>query len=770
MASLKGANSQMAVSASRRKFLKTAARGLGLSWGGLRIVAGREPEWFRVGQGHAPAPETVQPPSRADRFVYGAEFYRPPNPPRSQRRAMLKTIAQQYQFNLIRVFPTWDYYNPVPGKFVFDEVEEVMAYCDEFGIRVLMGLVLEAAPYWLEETHPEARYVDAKGQRHRLEGNAGRITGGWPGLCPDWEPVREAARDFIHELVKVVAPHPSMYAYDVWNEPHVEPSSYGSIWATPPERLYCYCEKTIAGFRAWLEKRYGTIPRLNEAWTRRLPDWEAIDAPRALGTYADWVDWRRYMIDWCTQFLRFRVATVREVDSRHFIASHGTFHPPIDPTAEPAINGWRLAEAVEVWGLSCFPRGVRPLVYPGAAKFEITRSNAAGKDFWITELQGGHGNAGLWRSPEMRPQDIRLWNWIAVATGAKGIVYWAYLAEATGREATGFGLVTRDGAKTDRVEEAAKNNRLIQSYWDVIKDYRPEPRVAILFDQDNALLSFAMSGDENVSTQSSLGYYKALWNLDHWVDFLEPTYINLHRYQVLIAPWHLIGRRGTCEAFERFVLAGGTLILETAFGLFDEHFYHNPVVPPHGLHEAFGYREQTSFIVYRAPAPKDIAASDQIYYEPEIVFSAPVNARLKAHTFLTPIEILSATPIARSFGFTVAARKSLGKGQVYYLGTNLGASIAAGDDGGIDLLRAIVNPVVRPEVTAKNLRPRLIRGSRRSLLVVFNDTPQDQSSVVALPAGYRRALDVHRQVEIPVREEGIEVTVPYEDALVVELG
>ena len=95
--------------------------------------------------------------------------------------------------------------------------------------------------------------------------------------------------------------------------------------------------------------------------------------------------------------------------------------------------------------------------------------NAAGKDFWMTELQGGHANEGLSRSPQMRPRDVRSWNWLAVASGAKGMVYWAYLAEATGREATGFGLVNRDGTTTDRAEEAARNNQLIQAHWDLIQ-------------------------------------------------------------------------------------------------------------------------------------------------------------------------------------------------------------------------------------------------------------------------------------------------------------
>jgi beta-galactosidase GanA len=184
---------------------------------------------------------------------------------------------------------------------------------------------------------------------------------------------------------------------------------------------------------------------------------------------------------------------------------------------------------------------------------------------------------------------------MAVACGAKGVIYWTYHAEATGGEATGFGLANRDGSKTERVSEAAQNNHLIQTHWDIIKDYQPGAEVAILTDQDNGFLTYAMAGREDVSTESFRGYYKALWNMDLWADFIEPSRLAKINHKVLIAPWHLIGKKETCEHLRRYVENGGVLILETAFGLFDERCFYNPVIPPWGLADAFGYREKENY-------------------------------------------------------------------------------------------------------------------------------------------------------------------------------
>jgi beta-galactosidase len=479
------------MSSSRRKFIRNAASGVTLAWSSLHVVAGRGGA-AQAKPGLPMADPQIRPVAvPARQFLYGTQFFRPPSPPLAMRRGLIKTIAEEYKFKVIRIWPNWDYVNPEPDKWIFDEVEEVMSYCDEFGLQVLCGLMFELAPWWLEQKYPGARFIDARGRTMRLQSSPNNVTGGWPGLCFDWEPVREAGAKYIQQLIRVVSPHKSLFGYDCWNEPHIEPAWARNIWADPEELLFCYCERTIASFRAWLQQKYGSLDALNDAWTRRYPNWECIDAPRAMGTYADWVDWRRFMIERSTREMKFRVGTARAADPVHVMESHAAHHPPVDGCVTTGTNAWRLAELLDAWGMSLFPRWQFPVIAHGAAKFEITRSNAGGKPFYLTELQAGHGNEGLWRSPQMRPRDIRLYNWLAVAMGAKGVIYWNYLAEATGREATGYGLVLRRGAATDRSREAARTNRLIQSHWEIIKDHYPQPEVALLTDQDNAILTYA---------------------------------------------------------------------------------------------------------------------------------------------------------------------------------------------------------------------------------------------------------------------------------------
>jgi beta-galactosidase len=754
---------------SRRTFIQTATGMIVANWGGLQIVAGPPTALARFSEVPRPTPVPQE-------FIYGTEFFRPPNPPRALRHEMLKAIANEYNFNIIRIYCSWVYLNPEQGKFDFTEIEEVMNDCDQLGLRVLMGAVIEEAPYWLEAAHPEARFVDALGAPQRLQTASINMSGGWPSLCMDWDPVRGAAETFLRELAKAVSKHSSMYVYDVWNEPHLEPSGGREFNASTDQKLYCYCEKTVASFQNWLKQRYGTLEKLSEAWVRRYPRWDVIDPPRGPGSYVDWVDWRRFMIERSTEEMRFRVKTLRAVDTRSILESHVFSQAAILPLALQAINPWRLAELMETWGLSYFPRWQESPIYFGAAQIELTRATAAGKPFWITELQGGHGSNGIRRSRQMRPRDIRLWNWMLVAMGGKGIVYWCYLTEATGTESTGFGLVERDGSASERVLEAAQDHKLIQAQWEIIKDYKPNPEVAVLVDIDNALLTFAMSGKEDASTKSFAGYYKALWNSDVLVDFVEPQSLrDGDRYRVIIAPWHLIGKKDTCDHLRRFVEDGGTLLLETGFASYDEHMVYNPIVPAFGLADAFGYREQESLYMMQDdgrdnPNPEHLPQSERVYVEGHLTFTEPISVTIKAHTFLTPIAPASAKVIATYESTPVAATKKVGKGQVYYVGTNLGASIEEGSQAGIELVRTIVTQAIRPSVTSEKVRPRLIESPNGNLLIVFNDQIIDQTARVRVPSRYKMAMNVYDNQSQAISAGSVEIQVPFEGVSVLRLS
>ena len=78
------------------------------------------------------------------------------------------------------------------------------------------------------------------------------------------------------------------------------------------------------------------------------------------------------MIDRSVRDMHLRADTVRAADSNHIVGSHGEVgSPPLGSFAIDGVNGARLAEVVDLWGLSQFPRA------PGVAIVGWRREHGA---------------------------------------------------------------------------------------------------------------------------------------------------------------------------------------------------------------------------------------------------------------------------------------------------------------------------------------------------------------------------------------------------------
>jgi hypothetical protein len=114
--------------------------------------------------------------------------------------------------------------------------------------------------------------------------------------------------------------------------------------------------------------------------------------------------------------------------------------------------------------------------------------------------------------------------------------------------------------------------------------------------------------------------------------------------------------------------------------------------------------------------------------------------------------------------------KKVGKGLVYYIGTNLGASIEGGSQPGMELVRAIVTQAVQQVVASDKVRPRLIESPNGSLLIVFNDNITDQTAEIRVPERYKQAVDVYSQRSQTIQDNKVQVIAPFEGVSVVRLS
>jgi beta-galactosidase GanA len=64
--------------------------------------------------------------------------------------------------------------------------------------------------------------------------------------------------------------------------------------------------------------------------------------------YTDWLDWRQFIEERTTEYMKFRVKKVRDIDPNHIVESHVSHFPPIQSATLDGTQGWRLAEVLDV--------------------------------------------------------------------------------------------------------------------------------------------------------------------------------------------------------------------------------------------------------------------------------------------------------------------------------------------------------------------------------------------------------------------------------------
>lgn len=504
-------------------------------------------------------------------MIFGAQYYRPPFPGRERWRQDLEHM-HALGFNTVKHWVVWNWVERRPGEFEFHELDELVDLSGQCGLQVVLNLIPEGAPYWTSGQE-EMFYQTASGEVLRYSGPANIPSAGWPGLCPDNPEAQQMICRFIQTVAEHFADHPNVVAFDVWNEPHLEPMfDYSG-------QLLCYCRHSVRQFLQWLKKRYGTLDQLNRAWFRAYTSWEQVEPPRRFGTAADMMDWRRFWLDNLAKWLRKRVQAAREGAPSKVIQTHTAFSGYMGANNRGGLGNelgdeFLLAREVDLFGLSSFPLWLmgEEHVQGHFINAEIIAAAARDKPFYQVELQGGAGKAGLLGGFVPTEQDVRQWNWNVIAAGGKGVVYWQYAAEPAGMESPGFGLVNFDGSDTPRSLAAGACAKEFSAPC-LDQARRCSAVNAIYLSRDSDLLCYAMGDEESYN-----GSFQGIWRLledagipNQFVHADHADTLYSEGVRCLYLPMALSISRREQEQLLAYVTAGGRLIVEAGAGAYREN-------------------------------------------------------------------------------------------------------------------------------------------------------------------------------------------------------
>lgn len=447
---------------------------------------------------------------------------------------------------------SWGSLEPEEGRYTFDWLDRVMERLAKNGMRVVLATPSGAKPNWLALKYEEVRACGPDGRRRPqwLRHNH----------CPTSPVYRQKVAEINRRLAARYGANPAVVLWHISNE-------FGGT-----HDGLCECRLCKDAFRAWLKNRYGTLDALNAAWWTRFwshtyTAWEQVDT-------LDWsihglgLDWRRFVTDQYTDFLRAEIVALREGGAKQPTTTNlmGFFE---------TLNYWKFAEPIDVVSWDSYPHWhAKPdeeVALQTAMAHDLNRSLKGGRPFLLMESTPSVTN---W-APCSRPKAPGLHflaSLQAVAHGSDSVQYFQLRKSRGSSEKFHGAVIDHVGHENTRVfREVTAVGEALEKLAPVVGS-RTESEIALIFDWENDWAIRQAAGPRNTNKchlDTCYEWYRPFWKRGIPVDLAcEDT--DFSRYRLVVAPMLYMVRKGVGERLTAFVEKGGTLVLTYLSGLVNE--------------------------------------------------------------------------------------------------------------------------------------------------------------------------------------------------------
>ena len=525
------------------------------------------------------------------RITYGAVYFRKSNPPREDwARDYAQAAADG--MNMFRHWFLWGAIERKPGVYDWVEYDEHLALAAKNGMGTVIAEFADCVPEWFYHGHKDCFCMSRTGVQAPYSGlSASCAVGGFVpgGLCLDNPKTREYVERFLRALAGHYKGHPGLFGYDVWNECNFD----GDM---------CFCEHTQQAFREWLKAKYGSLDALMKAWYRYgYESWEQVEAPRFTEQHPQCLDWLLFRKENFYRQYDWKVNILRSVDPDARITNHGVA-ATLDYTYGNGNDDWMAAEQAESYGLTWVMgrKGTEP--WKQWQAMDLVRAASRGKPFWHAEMQGGP----LWLQPQVigrtkddgrvaTAEDVRLWNLVSLAGGARGILYLRWRSLLDGPLFGSFGLYANDGLPNDRSRAASQiakwaNGPATEALF-AAKPVRADVGIIVLdkIQWFNKLVQQA--GPQKFYSLCQWGIYRAFFDSRLQADWVH--FKDIDEYKILYFAYPIQLDAADARKLEDWVRRGGRLICEGLPGYFGDGGKVGTVQPNNGLDGLFGVTEET---------------------------------------------------------------------------------------------------------------------------------------------------------------------------------
>lgn len=488
-------------------------------------------------------------------MFYGAAYY--PEQRKPERWEHDLDQMEKARINTLRVGEfAWCFFEPRLGHYDFGWMDRFRDLAAKRGIRLLMCPPLRTLPAWFATRDPSLRLV--------LDTGLPLEYGSRYSFCINHPDLRERGAALAAAMAKHYGHDQAVVGWHLDNEHGDEPD--------------CHCPICRTMFQIWLERKYGPIAELNEAWGLafwglRFDDFQQIPTTRISKTYhspGHVLDWRRFRSECTVDAARVQANEVRpRMRKGQFITTNN----------QAIWNGrtdyYRMAEILDVAGTNYYPpygSGSVLGIGEGLALAQC-RSYQNGRAFHIHELRCGPHVVPGRGANDPAPGEVARLAMHSVANGSDGLFFFRWRACPFGAEQAHGTITDYDGHPTRIFPEVRHVGEWLEKHGELVDSTAVKARTAVLIDFQTRWTSEALGPEWGLPRgfypDQTVKVYGAMRRAGIAVDAVS-RWSEWSSYDVLAVPALASCDDEVADKLAAYVRGGGTLIAQPLVGWKDE--------------------------------------------------------------------------------------------------------------------------------------------------------------------------------------------------------
>jgi len=493
-------------------------------------------------------------------------FYYPEHWPEAQWERDIKRVAELgFDFIHYNEF-AWARLEPTEGNFDFSWLDKVIGLADANGLKVILCTPSPCPPAWLAQKHPEILAMDADGKR--LQHSGSRLTGSLANPI-----YQQYVARIVTLLAERYAQDERVWGWQIGNEPHIQIGSD-------------YSPSAVDAFRAWAQKKYGTIEKANEAWgaafwSFTLNDFSQLNVPSSNPHV--YLDFEMFTSEEIARDLIDQAEIIRaHGDGRQWITTNYAYYKGL-PNVNPFLTRDALDFASHTMYIShniSLDAG-DSLSHRLGAGMEFSLGTELSKSVsgytGIMELQPGQINWGRFNAIPL-PGAVRMWVWHAFGMGERFVCTYRFRQPLYGMEQFHSGIIQADGVSVNvSAKYFVQAVNEINALEDQLNPAATHPfvektRTGFLWSPRNILDIERYRHNRSWDTwQHIYTWYQGLKRMAVDVVFLAPDDVfDPEQTPFMVVPAYQMMSPELIAKLENYAKAGGHLIFTTRTGLKDD--------------------------------------------------------------------------------------------------------------------------------------------------------------------------------------------------------